>query len=737
VLSWTAPLDGYVQKGGRIRIQYKPHTDSAWLDSASVDGAQTKAKLFNLIQGGRYDFQLQAVNYMGVQSAWVQALDFLVAKDTTAPAAPTGVVAQAGTGALISLDWDDNTEVDFDEYHVYRGTTSSTGSMTKIAQVGASRFVDSMVTIGTTYYYAIKAVDRSENVSAFSAVVSATPTGVSGSGTNTTAPSNAGQLTFVSSGAYQASDGTTFSYINVSVPALPTGAAWQNLVINNSGTYEIVGQLTNTSTVTSYRVDDLVAGKSYELGLIAYNSDGVPSSYVAGLTFPRTTPMDTTAPAVPSGLSAQAGTGKLIVLTWSPNTEADFSEYQVWRNTSNSSGSATKIAETSATAFADATVTIGITYYYWLKAADCTDNVSGFSSVASAAASNVPASQVDQTAPTAPSAASKTASGSYLSADGNVSSYFDFSVPGLPGGAKWQSLMYRRTGGNDWQVGWQGSNAGTVTVRLDDLTPGVSYDVATVAISAFGVFSGYTAATGSPFTGQVDTTAPAAPTGVHASNDGVTPSLSPGGYLMMGVRFYWTNPTDADFDHIEYKVTVINDSTAVGTVVQIAKSTELIYRMVSISGFWWFRSVDRTGNFSAWVGTPETAASYQTLGIGSIASENKAATKLSGLSVGDASASSVRKVIAHFETTAVWVTSATPSTAQNFDLDISNRGFTTKPDSVKITAASPDDGVGAQYAYDDAASTSTNLRVRLYGRGGANLPASTAFRYSIDATCYN
>ncbi|MHC4113618.1 MAG: cellulase family glycosylhydrolase, partial [Planctomycetota bacterium] len=43
--------------------------------------------------------------------------------DTTPPAAPTGLAATAGD-ATVSLDWNDNTEPDFDVYDVYRSTSA-------------------------------------------------------------------------------------------------------------------------------------------------------------------------------------------------------------------------------------------------------------------------------------------------------------------------------------------------------------------------------------------------------------------------------------------------------------------------------------------------------------------------------------------------------------------------------------------------------------------------------------
>ncbi|MHC4194870.1 MAG: CBM96 family carbohydrate-binding protein, partial [Planctomycetota bacterium] len=102
--------------------------------------------------------------------------------DTTAPSAPTGLGATAGT-AQVSLNWDDNTEGDFSYYVVYRDTSTG-GPYTEVAaNLTTSAYTDTGLTNGTTYYYVVTAVDTSENESVDSSEASATPTA------DTTAPS--------------------------------------------------------------------------------------------------------------------------------------------------------------------------------------------------------------------------------------------------------------------------------------------------------------------------------------------------------------------------------------------------------------------------------------------------------------------------------------------------------------------------------------------------------------------
>ncbi|MFO8007750.1 MAG: fibronectin type III domain-containing protein, partial [Candidatus Brocadiia bacterium] len=83
--------------------------------------------------------------------------------DSTAPAAPTGLVATAVSDSQIDLDWDDNTEPDLDSYNVYRDTVQIATDVT------TSSYSDTGLSASTQYCYTVTAVDTSANESAESA----------------------------------------------------------------------------------------------------------------------------------------------------------------------------------------------------------------------------------------------------------------------------------------------------------------------------------------------------------------------------------------------------------------------------------------------------------------------------------------------------------------------------------------------------------------------------------------
>ncbi len=114
---------------------------------------------------------------------------------------------------------------------------------------------------------------------------------------------------------------------------------------------------------------------------------GLPAPPVLGLSptpgVPTRVLDDGITPATPTGLTASAGVG-YVMLEWNSNIEPDMDHYEIWRNTSNNSGTATKIGDGYQTLLSDGGLTGGTPYYYWIKAVDRLGNTSGFSSVATA-----------------------------------------------------------------------------------------------------------------------------------------------------------------------------------------------------------------------------------------------------------------------------------------------------------------------------------------------------------------
>jgi TolB protein len=99
-------------------------------------------------------------------------------EDTTAPAAPSGLTGESGNSA-IDLTWSAVGADDLDGYNVYRASSSIDDVADLSPQNGElvteTSFVDESAENGTTYHYAVTAVDTASNESGPSGVVEKTP----------------------------------------------------------------------------------------------------------------------------------------------------------------------------------------------------------------------------------------------------------------------------------------------------------------------------------------------------------------------------------------------------------------------------------------------------------------------------------------------------------------------------------------------------------------------------------
>ena len=100
--------------------------------------------------------------------------DSVFPRDSNAPAKPLGLDATGGD-AFVSLVWNDNNEPDLAGYNVYRSMVSG-GPYSQIAGgIEPNSYTNNGLGKGKTYYYVVKAVDTSLNLSMASDAASAIP----------------------------------------------------------------------------------------------------------------------------------------------------------------------------------------------------------------------------------------------------------------------------------------------------------------------------------------------------------------------------------------------------------------------------------------------------------------------------------------------------------------------------------------------------------------------------------
>ncbi len=218
-----------------------------WLETTNIDDADYYD---DGIVNGR-EFALFAGNWLEVPP------------DLTAPGAPSNLWA-LGSNGIVSLDWSDNNEPDFEGYNIYRSTDSASG-YTKLnsSLLISSNFIDDTVTNDTMYYYIVTALDSSENESNNSAQACAVPN----SETDTiTLQENATGFCGVDGIIDTKHEGYTGSGFCDTTNANGAGINW-NINIASAGTYTFVWRFANGSTDRSAKLiingSDVLSGINF------------------------------------------------------------------------------------------------------------------------------------------------------------------------------------------------------------------------------------------------------------------------------------------------------------------------------------------------------------------------------------------------------------------------------------------------------------------------------------------
>ncbi len=269
-----------------------------------------------------------ADNYGNVMDTAVDG----VLVDTTAPVAPENLVATAGTDTPASVDlvWDaNNVEADFVGYNVFRSLTTTPADFVQVNTTAvltqAYTDEDPALVLGTTYYYAVTAIDGSPtpNNSDPSNVVSAIPV-------DTTGP--AAPTGFAVTG-----NNDTPAVVNLSWDAYDP--AVDDLVrydVYRSTTDNIAtGTKININPITVLVYDDISAsiGTHYYYWVVGVDDSGNGSDPTTGngnaAGSISITPVDVTAPDVPVNVITADGAAGHVIVSWDAVT-GDIADYQVY-----------------------------------------------------------------------------------------------------------------------------------------------------------------------------------------------------------------------------------------------------------------------------------------------------------------------------------------------------------------------------------------------------------------------
>jgi chitodextrinase len=262
-LAWSASTDNVGVTSYRIeRCQGTGCSNFSLLTTVSV----TSFSNTGLTASTSYSYRVRANDAAGNASAFsnVASATTQTAPDTTVPSTPTGLTATAASSSQINLSWTASTDnVGVTGYQVFRCLGASCTNFTLLNTAPSTTYTDTGLTASTAYRYRLRAADAAGNLSANSAI--ATATTLAGP-PDTTLPTAPASLTATA---------TSSSQINLSWPAATdnvgvTGYRVERCLGSGCSSFSQVA----TPTTTTYSDSGLVASTSYSYRVRAADAAG-------------------------------------------------------------------------------------------------------------------------------------------------------------------------------------------------------------------------------------------------------------------------------------------------------------------------------------------------------------------------------------------------------------------------------------------------------------------------------
>ncbi len=432
-LSWTAATDNVGVQG------YQVFRNGVLLSAVGTVGS-TSFSDTGLSPSTAYTYTVRAVDAAGLTSAASAAAvaTTSAAGDAGPPSAPTGLAAVAVAWNQVDLSWAAAT----DDVGVTSYVVNRNGTRIALVSGTSSSFTDRSTAASTAYTYTVTATDAAGNTGP--AATAGTSTPAVGQVITTFNPV---ADAYVDGGSGQtkkkfgtattllvAAAGDKRSYLRFDTTSLPAGTITGATLRLWANVGDAAGYRVHTSTVTNWSEANITYATAPAFGSVVattapVTSGGYTATSVSSvvttrglITFVATNngtsngtyqsrentnkpqlqvsiipaaPADTTAPSVPTGLSAMATGPARVDLSWTAATDnVGVQGYQVFRNGVLLSA----VGTVGSTSFSDTGLSPSTAYTYTVRAVDA----AGLTSAASAAAVATTSAAGDAGPPSAP-----------------------------------------------------------------------------------------------------------------------------------------------------------------------------------------------------------------------------------------------------------------------------------------------------------------------------------------------
>ena len=374
-LTWDAPASDGGSAITSYRVQVSTDGGSSYTDVSPAHSGTTRTySATGLTANTQYYYQVYATNSVGESAG---ASTSASATTRTAPSVPQNFRTLSAQYHTVTLTWDPvtgsslGTDQTLKHYVVEFSTDNSTWSTISESTNTTAVHTTDLLVPGRQLYYRVRTVNSNDDASANSDVLTVTAVARSGWGTPTAVTATKIDGDSIDVAWTAPTDLPSGRFLNTYFVLQTTNDGVRWMSATNGFTFTADPQ--NTPPATMVGIGGLDADTCY--GFRVYSSSNASPSNTSALSDPAyaTTGTITSAPGVPTGLTATASGPTAINLAWtapSGSNRCNISGYEIeWSADGTSNWADVEDdTESTATTFIDRGLSAGVTRHYRVKA---------------------------------------------------------------------------------------------------------------------------------------------------------------------------------------------------------------------------------------------------------------------------------------------------------------------------------------------------------------------------------